>query len=117
MIPLLLALYPEAWRETYGPEFTALLEQSHLRLSVVFDVVGQAIQLRAKAHIGSVLFVAAGTTSMCVEILAGATGISANALWAPTTPTRGLALIALCAPWFALVIRATRNRTRCESAS
>ena len=117
MIRLLLALYPGAWRRTYGEEFGALLEQSHLTPAVVIDVVAQAIKLQTTSHSGGVLVVVAGLMSLCVEIVARASGISANILWPPTAPTRAVALLALLVPWIALVVRATRCRIRRESVS
>src|SRR6185437_2256850 len=39
----LLRLYPRAWRQRYGPEFTALLEQQPLTPRSVLDVVRGAL--------------------------------------------------------------------------
>jgi hypothetical protein len=44
MRALLIRLYPRAWRERYGDELMALLEQVPLSPGTVLDVVGGAVQ-------------------------------------------------------------------------
>jgi hypothetical protein len=44
---LLLALYPQSWRERYGTELAALLEQTGCGPRMAIDVIGAA----AKAHL------------------------------------------------------------------
>lgn len=44
---ILIALYPVAWRERYGDEFVALLEQQPLRPLAVLDIVASALAERA----------------------------------------------------------------------
>jgi hypothetical protein len=47
---LLLHLYPAAWRERYGEEFTALLEERPLSPFDVLDVVFGAMDARIRPH-------------------------------------------------------------------
>jgi hypothetical protein len=44
----LLRLYPEGWRERYGDEFTALLEQCRLSPMTLFDVLLGALDARVE---------------------------------------------------------------------
>lgn len=43
---LLVRLYPPAWRQRYGEEFVALLEQQPLDIWVVLDIVRSALEVR-----------------------------------------------------------------------
>jgi hypothetical protein len=57
----LLRLYPRAWRERYGDEFLALLEQEGLRPGVVVNVVAGALDAwLTSAPVGSPSAEAAG---------------------------------------------------------
>ena len=111
MIRLLLALYPKAWRRTYGDEFAALLEQTRPTPRVIFDVLAQAAKLHASVHRTRFVVGAAALVSVGVEIVARQTGLSANIVWAPTDLARAVALVFLCAPWAALVVRSRRGRS------
>ena len=42
----LLGLYPRRWRERYGPEMAALLEEHRVRLVTIADLVAGAIEAR-----------------------------------------------------------------------
>ena len=42
----LLRLYPEQWRERYGPEMAALLEEHRVRLHTLVDLIAGAIDAR-----------------------------------------------------------------------
>lgn len=105
LIRVLVALHPKGWREAYGAEFTALLEDSALTPRAVADVVSNAARLQAQAH-ATALWVAGGVGfSGCCEAVARHAGLTANILWAPTTPLRALPLAGLAAPWVALAVR------------
>ncbi len=110
MIRMLLALYPKAWRRTYGEELAALLEQTRITPRVVLDVLAQAAKLQADAHwtgcpVGLAVLVSTG-----VEIVARKMGLAVNIVWVPRTPAETVALLALFALWAALMIRAGRGR-------
>ena len=42
-VRLALRLYPAAWRDRYGDEFGALLEETPMSVSAVFDVLVAAV--------------------------------------------------------------------------
>ena len=42
----LLRLYPKRWRERYGPEMTALLEEHIVRLRTLVDLIAGAVDAR-----------------------------------------------------------------------
>jgi hypothetical protein len=110
---LLVALHPKCWREEYGEEFAALLDESRLSPSAVLDVVTHAAKLQIGAHSGPLLVIAAVIVSVCSEAVALRAGLTANILWAPTNPDRALALFAVVSPWAGLLGRAqTRQRSR-----
>ena len=111
MIRLLLAFYPRAWRRTYGEEFAALLEQTRLTPRAALDVLAQAAKLRASAHRTRFLVGAAVLVSIGVEIVARRMGLAVNVVWVPHTSAQTVALLALFAPWAALVVRAGRGRS------
>jgi hypothetical protein len=112
LIRFLVALHPRDWRERYGAEFAALLEDTRLTPSAVGDVVSQAAGLRLRAHQGPLLLAAALLASAACETAAKLTGLSANILWAPTNPARALALLGAVGPWAALIIRAAARHHR-----
>ncbi len=109
---LLLAMYPKRWRARYGDEFAALLQETPLTLAAIVDVLRHAVGLRLQARprvaqvAGSVLATAA------VEAMASRAGLTDNILWAPTTPLRTLALVAVLAPTVLVIGSATRRRVR-----
>lgn len=110
MIRLLVALYPRKWRATFGEEFAALLEDTRLTPRAVLDVAVSAGKLRVSDHRRLTLVLASLLWSGCMVYLSVHAGLTANILWAPTTPARGLALAATLGPWlgFACII-ATRR--------
>ena len=114
MIGLLVALYPRKWREKFGEEFAALLEDTRLTPGAVVDVVVQAGTLHAGSHRRPTVVLASLVWSGCAEYLSVRTRLTANILWAPTTPARALALAATTGPWLALaaVTLARRRRGR-----
>ena len=117
LIRVLVALHPKDWRERYGDEFAALLEDTRLTdtgltPAAVSNVVTQAAGLRLRAHPGSLLLVTAVLISVTCEVVAQRTGLAENVLWLPTDPLRALALLGAVGPWLALIIRtAARRRT------
>ena len=111
MIRLLLALFPKSWRSTYGEEFAALLEQTRVTPRVVLDVLTQAAKLHAIAHRTRFLVGAAVLVSIGIEIVARRMGLAVNVVWLPRTPAQTVALLALFAPWAALLVRASLGRS------
>lgn len=113
---LLLALHPKAWRQEYGEEYLALLEQVRLGPAAVADVVRHALTLHALARRRALQFCAALAISGLFEVVALRTRLTANIGWAPTTAARGLALAAMVAPWLILLgsLIARRARRRAE---
>ena len=111
MTRLLVALYPKAWRRAYGDEFAALLEQTRLTPRAVLDVLAQAAKLHVSAHRTRCLVGAAGLVSIGVEVVVRKMGLAVNIVWVPRTPAETEALLALFAPWTALMIRAGRGRS------
>ena len=103
MIRLLVALYPRKWREEFGLEFAALLEDTRLTPRGVFDVVVHAGKLHAENHRRLALILVLLLWSGCMEYLSVRAHLTANILWAPTTPARALGLAATVGPWLALV--------------
>src|ERR1022692_4836880 len=99
---LLIALFPKGWRETFGEEFAALLEDTRLTPTDVIDIVTQAGKTRLAAHRGVMSMFAALLTSASVEVIALRAGLTANILWAPTNLERALALVADVGPWIVL---------------
>jgi hypothetical protein len=110
MTRLLVALYPRKWRATFGEEFAALLEDTRLTPRAVLDVAVSAGKLRASGHRRLAIVLASLLWSGCMVYLSVRAHLTANILWAPTTPARALALAATLGPWlgFAWVIAARR---------
>jgi hypothetical protein len=102
MIRLLVALYPRKWRATFGEEFAALLEDTRLTPRAVFDVVAGAGKLHAAGHRRLALVLVSLLWSGCMVYLSVRARLTANVLWAPTTPARALALAATMGPWMGL---------------
>lgn len=98
MRDLLVALHPKPWRERYGEEFRALLDDTDLTLRALIDVVTHAATQQVRARLTLVLVIVAIVMSASVTHLARQAGLTDNILWAPTTPRRALALSATLAP-------------------
>ena len=110
MIRLLVALYPRKWRATFGEEFAALLEDTRLTPRAVLDVVVSAGKLQAASHRRLGLVLASLLWSGCMVYLSVRARLTANVVWAPSTPARALALAATMGPWLGLAwIIATRR--------
>ena len=113
MIEFLLALHPRRWRDTYGDEYRALLEQTRLTPSVVFDVLRNAAGLHLQARILLTELVIGAVITIAIELFAVREHITDNILWAPTNPLRAAVLAAVLAPSVIVTVRiARRRRTR-----
>lgn len=112
MIRLLVAVYPRQWRASYGEEFTALLEDTRLTPHAVADVLVTAGKLHVSAHRRIALVLTSLLWTAAMEFLSVHAQLTANILWAPTTPERAVALAATVGPWlwFAGVFAARRFR-------
>ncbi|HEY2125811.1 MAG TPA: hypothetical protein VGH77_01355 [Streptosporangiaceae bacterium] len=112
LIRLLIALHPRDWRERYGAEFAALLEDTRLTPAAIGDVVIRSAGLRLWAHQGALLLATAVVISAACETVAKQTGLAVNILWLPTDPVHALVLLGAVGPWAALLIRtAVRRRS------
>lgn len=111
MLALLLALYPKAWRERYGQEYEALLEDTlndtGMSVATVFDIAKAACSLRLMAHqrnlsvlVATGLYTLSGVT--CIRL-----GLTDNwPIWAPASPLKAAGLLLTLAPLaFALYTR------------
>lgn len=105
MTRLLVALYPGRWRQEFGEEFAALLDDTRLTPGAVLDVVVQAGRLQAESHRRLALLIGSLLWSACVEYFSVHARLTANIAWAPTTPMRALALAAS-----SLAVRLGRRR-------
>lgn len=113
MIRLLLVLHPRSWRNRYGEEFRALLEDRPLTAATVLDVLRNAIGQHARAHAAARRLMAALVLSAAVDVVAVRGHVTDNILWPPTSLVRALALAALLLPWMPVVtslIEALRRR-------
>ena len=96
---VLVAIHPRAWRQRYGEEFRALLEDTPLTPSATADVLRHCAALQARAHRRALVVTIAALVSVTCEIAAKRAGLTANMLWAPTNPPRVLALLGATVPW------------------
>jgi hypothetical protein len=112
MIRVLVALYPKDWRDRYGEEFGALLEDSRLTPFAVADVIVQAARLRIRTHLTVVLFAAAFGISWACNGVVVVNRLAENILWAPTDLPRAFLLVGTIGPWLAPAIWSRRRRTR-----
>ncbi len=109
---VLLAMHPRAWRQRYGEEFAALLEDTTLTAAVVADVLKHCGALHARAHPRALLVAGAVVASVAGEVATLRTGLTVNILWAPTTLLRALALVGTVGPWLVVAGSiAVRRRT------
>lgn len=110
---LLVALYPRQWRETFGDEFSALLEKTRLTPAVIVDVAIHAARLRVGTHGRLTLVLMSLLWSACFESISFHAGLTANILWSPSNPERALALLATTGPWLALgAVSLVRHHSR-----
>ena len=117
MTRLLVGLYPKQWRETFGDEFSALLEETRLTPTVIVDVALHTARLRVGTHRRLMLVVASLLWSAFFEYISFHAGLAANILWSPSNPLRALALLATTAPWLALTVAfLVHHRSRAHDA-
>jgi hypothetical protein len=102
MTCFLMALHPRRWRERYGEEFAALLDDTKLSPAMVLNVMAHAAKLHVRAHPRALQVCGALVLSAFFETVSLRAGLTANILWAPTDPVRALALLATTGPWLAL---------------
>ncbi|PPK62787.1 hypothetical protein V5P93_004043 [Actinokineospora auranticolor] len=112
LIRALVALHPKAWRDRYGEEFAALLEDTGLTPRAVVDVVAHAGGLRVRAHLTGVLVIAAFLVSGACRKVGLASGLTHNVLWAPTDLPKALLLLGTVGPWLALIVRQRVRKAR-----
>ncbi|WP_446665668.1 hypothetical protein [Flexivirga sp. B27] len=103
MIGALLALYPRAWRDRYGEEYRALLEDTGLRPAVVGNVLLHAGLVRTQQHRTALLRFGALIVFAMAEALALAAGYTENILWLPREPA-SLVLLAVAVVSLAVVV-------------
>jgi hypothetical protein len=99
---VLVALHPRPWRQRYGEEFRALLEDTALTPAAVVDVLRNCVRLQARSHPRALLGAGALLASAAGEVTALRSGLTANILWAPTNLARALALVGTVGPWLAV---------------
>ena len=109
---VLVAIYPKKWRDSFGDEFTALMEETPMTPVVVWDVAIHAGKLQVQSHRKATVMVLLLAWSACLEYLSVHAHLTANILWAPTSPERALALVATIGPWIALLIATAIPSTR-----
>jgi hypothetical protein len=96
---VLVGMHPRAWRQRYGEEFRALLEDTRLTPSAVADIARHCAVLQARAHAGALLVTLAALVSVSCEVAAVRAGLTANILWWPASLPRALVLLGTTAPW------------------
>jgi hypothetical protein len=101
---VLVAMHPRSWRQRYGEEFRALLEDTTLTPVAVVDILKNCIGLQARAHPSRLLLAGTVLASAAGEVGALRTGLTVNILWAPTNLARALALLGTVGPWLALIV-------------
>lgn len=116
MIGLLVALHPKDWRERYGEEFAALLEDTPLTPSAVANVAAHSVALHVRARLETVLVAAAVLASVTCIVIAHETGLAANIWWVPADPLRALALLGTVGPWAVVLVRGGARRRAARRA-
>jgi hypothetical protein len=108
---VLVAMHPRAWRQRYGEEFRALLDDTLLTPTAVLDIIRNCAAVHARTHARALVLIGATVVSVTCEIVAVRTRLTANILWAPTNLARALALLGTVGPWLALTVSiAVRHR-------
>jgi hypothetical protein len=113
---VLVAMHPRAWRQRYGAEFRALLEDTTLTPAAVLDILRNCSALQARAHPRALLVSGAVLASATCEITALRAGLTANILWAPTNVTRALALLGAIGPWLVVTVSVAVRRRAAHRA-
>jgi hypothetical protein len=108
---VLVAIHPRDWRQRYGEEFQALLEDTRLTPSAAADVLRHCAALHARTHRRALWVAFAALLSVTCEIAAKRAGLTDNILWAPRNPLRALALTGTTLPWaMALTVSVASSR-------
>ncbi len=107
---VLVALHPRDWRQRYGEEFAALLDDTQLSPSAVANVVAYSIGLQVRAHRRVVSVIAAALVSVTCEIAAHRFLRTPNVLWVPAGPLQALALLGTVGPWAVVIVWARARR-------
>ncbi len=113
---LLVRLYPGHWRDDYGEGFARLLDETPLSAGVVVDCLRGAgtAHLRGRPRAGAIG--AAATWFVVAQVLVLRAGVTANVVWAPTSPARGLMLLSTFLPPIGLMARARGRVSSCLSS-
>jgi hypothetical protein len=120
-----IGLYPAQWRERYGTEFSAHLEELPMSPSVVLDVVVAAIGAR-RSYVrrrftgadGNALLALIVMVPSIVVVLAFALKFKvgvAGLFDAMSGPAQGIAIVHYClvfAPWLSLALSRSRTASR-----
>ncbi len=109
MIGLVIRLYPRAWRERYGEEFRALVEETGLDARSILDIAVHALIARVHAHRVGLAQVAALTVFVLADAAAVRGGYSDNMFWLPRGPGSA-ALLAVVAGALAVAVVPTALR-------
>jgi len=120
---LLLSLYPKAWREQYGEEYAALLEDTGMSVATVLDVAKVGCLLRLRAYEKSLIIIAAASLYALSGVMCIRLGLTENwPIWIPTNLLQTVGLVITLAPfvyalYFRLSILQERRRQWRENRS
>jgi hypothetical protein len=96
MIRWLLRLYPKRWRQRYGDEYHALLEDLDLGPRTIVGVAAHAARVHAQVRRTGLIQLAGIATFAAAERFAVSGGYGDNILWLPgSIRSLGLLLIAI----------------------
>lgn len=112
----LVALHPKDFRQRYGEEFAALLEDTRLTPSALADIAAHCAGLQARAHLNALLAAVAVLVSVTCDVAAYRAGLTANILWAPTNPLRALGFLGTVGPWVVLIVLIGARRRSAQRA-
>jgi hypothetical protein len=110
MIGFLIALHPKRWRNEYGAEYRALIEDSPLTAAIILDVLRNAARLHGRARPTVIPVLVAIALSSIGETIAGQGRLSDNILWIPSSPLKAILFAAVVLPWILAATAARRAR-------
>ena len=110
MIGFLVALHPKRWRDEYGVEYRALLEESPMTPTVLLDVLRNAGRLHLAARRTLLRVLAALGLSSMGEVIAVHGGYADNVLWIPSSVTKAFLLAVVVLPWLPVIATVRRPR-------
>jgi len=113
---LLVRLYPRRWRDDYGEGFARLLDETPLSAGIVVDCVRGAGTAHLRGHPLAAAIGVSAIWFMVAQVLALRSGVTANLVWAPTSPARSLMLLSTFVPPIGLMARARGRVPSCLSA-